>query len=105
MLMRIANIVAVILLAMATALLGLFYIGSEEQHAELLEQYFWGTLVLRFVFVSAVGLVGAALWWGVNWVLLKSGLVQRINLRKTALLLIAGAIGGALAGALFFCLS
>ena len=105
MLMRIANIVAVILLAVATALLGLFYIGTKEQHAELLKQHFWGTLGLRFVFVSVVGLFGAALWWGVNWGLLKSGLVQDINLRKTALLIVAGVLSGSLVGALIFCLA
>jgi hypothetical protein len=105
MLMRIVTMLAIVLLASATALLGLFYLGTEEQHAELLAQHFWGTLGLRFVFVGAVGLVGAALWWGVNWALLKSGLVPNINLRKTALLAIAGVMSGSLVGALIFCLS
>jgi hypothetical protein len=102
--MRIVNIFVALLLAMAIALLAQFYLGSQEQHDEAMVQHFWGELNLHFVFYSAVGLVGAGLWWSVNYGLVKSGLVQHVNLRQTALLLMAGAIGGALVGALLFCL-
>ena len=105
MLMRIFNVLAAIILAIMAAFLGLFYLGSEEQHAEAMAQHFWGMLGLRFIFASAGGLVGAALWWGVNWGLLKSGLVPNIKLRKTALLAVVGVMSGSLVGALIFCLS
>jgi hypothetical protein len=103
--MRIINTIAALLLAAATTLLSLFYLGSQEQHDEAMAQHFWGELSLRFVFYSIIGLVGAGLWWGANYGLVKSGLVQHVNLRQTALLLTIGAVSGALAGALLFCLS
>jgi len=103
--MKFVNAFFALLLAVAAAFLGILFLGFQEQHAEMLEQHFWGTLLLRFIFASVVGLMGAALWWGVNWGLLKSGLVPNINLRKTALLVVAGVLSGALAGALFFCMS
>ncbi len=103
--MRVINTTAALLLAVATALLAQFYLGSQQQHDAAMARHFWGELSLRFIFYSAVGLVGAGLWWSVNYGLVKSGLVRYVNLRQTALLLTAGAVGGALAGALLFCLS
>jgi hypothetical protein len=85
--------------------LGLFFIGTEELHGQMLAESFWGTFTLRFSVATGVGLICAWLWLGLNYGLLKSGVVQHINLRKTALLLMAGAIGGTLVGTLFFCLS
>jgi hypothetical protein len=102
---RIVNTIVALLLATVTALLAQFYLGSQEQHDEAMARHFWGELNLRFVFYSVVGLVGAGLWWSVNYGLLKSGLVQHINLRQTVLLLTVGVMGGALIGALVFCLS
>lgn len=102
--MRVVNTIAALLLAAATALLSLFYLGSQEQHYEAMAQNFWGELSLRFFFNGIVGLVGAGLWWSVNYGLVKSGLVQRVNLRQTALLIMAGAVSGALVGSLLFCL-
>ncbi|MGI4735272.1 MAG: hypothetical protein ACRYG7_08850 [Janthinobacterium lividum] len=101
--MRLVNGTFSLLLAMVTALLSQFFIGSQEQHKQLTEQYFWNTLGLRFTFFSFVGLVGVGLWWGVNYGLLKSGLVPGINLQKTALVLTIGAVSGSLVGALVFC--
>ena len=103
--MKLVNAFFALLLAVAAAFFGILSLGSQEQHAEMLEQHFWGTLVLRFVFASVVGLIVAALLWGVNWALLKSGFVKGINLRRTALLFVVGVMSGALVGALFFCLS
>jgi hypothetical protein len=103
--MRILNTIVAVLLAGFITLLAQFYLGSQEQHDEVMAQHFWGELSLRFVFCSVVGLVGAGLWVGLSYGLLKSGFVQHINLRQTTLLPIAGAISGALVGALIFCLS
>ena len=102
--MRIVNSVATLPLALATIAVGLFFMGSKEQHDQMIIQHSWGTLGLRFAFASAVGLVGAGFWWGVNYGLLKSGLVQYINLRETALLVVVGVLSGSLVGALIFCL-
>ena len=103
--MRSSNSLAAILLAVATALLAQFYLGSQEQHDQVMAQHFWQELNLRFIVCSLVGLVGAGLWWGLNYGLLKSGLVPGINLRKTALLAVVGVMSGSLVGALIFCFS
>jgi hypothetical protein len=102
--MRVINTIIAVLLAAFITLLAQFYLSSQEQHEEAMARHFWGELSLRFVFYSVVGLVGAGLWWSVNYGLLKSGLIEHLNLRQTALQLIVGALGGALAGALLFCL-
>jgi hypothetical protein len=56
--MKLINAFFALLLAVVAAALVMLFIGSQEQHVEMLEQHFWGTLGLRFVFASAVGLFG-----------------------------------------------
>jgi hypothetical protein len=102
--MRVINAIVALLLAAAITLLAQFSFGSQEQHEGTMARQFWGELSLRFVFWSVVGLVGAGLWWSVNYGLVKSGLARHVNLRQTAWLLMAGAVGGASVGALLFCL-
>lgn len=104
MLMRMTNGIASLALAVATALLAQFYLGSKENHDQAMAQHFWEELNLRFILCSIVGLVGAALWLGVNWLLRKAKFVEEIKLRQTACLLVAGAVSGSLIGAIVFCL-
>jgi hypothetical protein len=103
--MRVINTIVALLLTAATALLSLFYLGSQEQHDEAMAQHFWQQLSLRIIFYSVVGQVGAAFWWGVNWLLQKIGFVKGVNLRRTAYLLVASVIIGSVIGALAFCLA
>lgn len=103
--MRTISSTVAVLLAIATALLAQCWLGSKEDHDRLIAQHFWQELNLRFIFCSGTGLLGAGLWWGLNYGLLKSGLVPNINLRKIALLAIIAVLSGSLAGALLFCLA
>jgi len=97
------NSIVALLLALLTTVLGLFFIGTKEDHDQMITQHLGQTLVLRMAFTSSIGLVGAGLWWGVNAALLKGGLVRHVNLRRTAWLLVGGILAGSLAGALLFC--
>ncbi|TVT43642.1 hypothetical protein FNT36_06040 [Hymenobacter setariae] len=60
--MKWVSYIIALLLALVTAGVGLFFIGAQEQHEELLTYHLWSTLILRFLFASSLGLVGAGLW-------------------------------------------
>jgi hypothetical protein len=100
--MLIINSLASVVLFGISAGLAMFYIGSAEQHALLMQEHFWSTFALRFGFASILGLVGASMWWGVNILLVKSGFVKSTMPSKIALVIAAAPIG-ALVGTLIFC--
>jgi hypothetical protein len=97
------NYVVSVLLACSTGVLSLFYIGFMEEHMLLMKEHFWSTFALRFGIASILGLVGASMWWGMNILLMKSGFLKRDIPNKTALILAASPICGALVGTLIFC--
>jgi hypothetical protein len=98
------NYVVSFLLACNTGVLSLFYLGSFEEHALLMQEHLASTFALRFCAFAFLSLVGAASWWAVNVVLLRLRFIQDIKLGKTAAVLAAGPVCGSLVGALIFCL-
>jgi hypothetical protein len=102
--MKIVNSIAAVLLALATTVLSaVFFLGTPDQHQQLLHDKLWSTFGWRFYGFSALSLIGAASWWIVNLVLLKSGFVSNISLGGVALKVVAASIGGSLLGAIVFC--
>ena len=101
--MKFISVLTGLLLVLLTAGAGLFYIGSQEQHQDLLRQYLWWTLALRFAFASGVGLVGVGFWWLVVKALTWRKARGSFNLRKTAWLLVASVLTNAFVSALLFC--
>ncbi len=101
--MKFVNGIAALVLALFSTFMGLFYLGSKEQHDQAVTQHLWQTLALRIAFASSVGLVGAAVCWGVNVSLLKSHLVKSTELHGVARLLIASVLLGTLVGSSLFC--
>lgn len=102
--MKVLNALVALLLVIATAAVGMLFIGTQEDHILLLKQNFWVVLGIRLLFASAIGLIAAAFWWLMNWLLQKAEFVQEIGLRKTAFLLMVSVMSGSLLGALLFCL-
>jgi hypothetical protein len=97
------NGLVAVLLALATAGIGLLYIGSQEEHTELIERYLWQTLLLRFSIANCLGLMAAGLWWAVIRMLFTKKRGTSVSFRKTAWLLIASSCVGSLVGAVCFC--
>lgn len=104
MLMKLLNGAFALLLALATAALGMFFLCSQDEHRQLLAQHFWPTLGLGLLFAGSAGLLAAGVWWGINWLLRKAGWLPDIDLRRTAWLLAVGVATGSVAGAALFCL-
>jgi hypothetical protein len=103
--MTIVNYIVSLVLLVVTVGLSVFYIGSMEEHTLLMKEHFWSTFALRFGVASILGLVGASMWWVVNMLLVKSGLLKRSIPNKAGLVLVAAPICGALIGTLIFCFS
>jgi hypothetical protein len=101
--MTIVNYLVSLMLLVVTAGLSMFYIGSIEEHMLLMKEHFWSTFALRFGVASILGLIGTSMWWGMNILLMKSGFLKRDIPNKTALILAASPICGALVGTLIFC--
>jgi uncharacterized membrane protein YqjE len=93
-----------IVLGLATAgMAAFFFLGSQEQHALLLQQGLWSSFAWRFYGFGVLGLIGAAGWWLVNALLLKTGIIKGIKLGRAAILLASGPVLGSLLGTLLFC--
>lgn len=103
--MKYFHILVAMTLALLSFLVGIFWMGTPEEHQQQVQQYFWGTLGLRFLAGLLVGLGGWGGWWLLNLALAKVGLVQRPRLSQKMVRLVAGPALGALAGALLFCLA
>jgi hypothetical protein len=102
--MKLSNSVVAALLAVATTVLSaVFFLGTPDQHQQLLYEKLWSTFNWRFYGFSALSLIGAAVWWTVNLILLKSGFVSHISLGRVAVEVVAASIGGSLLGAIVFC--
>ena len=98
------NYIVAVMLALGTGTLSLFYLGSFEEHALLIQEHLASTFVLRFCGFTILGFVGTGIWWAVNVALLKLGLIQGIELSKTAAVLAAGPVCGSFVGTTVFCL-
>ena len=96
-------IVAIALGLMSAWLAAFFFLGSPEQHALLLQQGVWRTFAWRFYGFGVLGLMGAAGWWLVNVVLLKTGMAKQTRLGHAAIVLAAGPTLGSFLGTLLFC--
>lgn len=102
--MNAVNITIAIVLALATTVLAaFFFLGTHEQKAQLLQQALWTGFGWRFYGFAVLGLIGAAIWWTVNLILLMTQLVKSIKLVRTALILAAGPLIGSFIGTLIFC--
>jgi hypothetical protein len=101
--MKIVNSVIALVLVLFSALIGLFSLGSQEQHDQAIIQHLRQTLALRITFASIVGLICAGAWWGVNFALFKSRLVKTMNLLSIARLLVASVLLGSLVGGSLYC--
>jgi hypothetical protein len=99
------NYVVSVLLVCSTGVLSLFYLGSFEEHALLMQEHLASTFALRFCAFALLGLVGAASWWAANVILLRFRFIQNVKLGKTAAVLAAGPVCGSLVGTLVFCLA
>ncbi|GAB3850705.1 hypothetical protein GCM10028822_16430 [Hymenobacter terrigena] len=98
------NYIVATMLGLATALLAaFFFLGSQEQHALLLQQGLWYGFGWRFYGFGMLGLIAAAWWWSLNVVLLKTGITKDVKLGRTAVMLAAGPIVGSFFGTVFFC--
>jgi hypothetical protein len=101
--MKIVNGVIAVVLALFSAFIGLFFLGSQEQHDQAITQYLWQTLALRITFASAIGLICAGAWWSVNFTLFKSRIIKTMNLLSIARLLIASVLLGSFVGGSLYC--
>lgn len=96
-------IVAVALGLMTAFMAAFFFLGSQEQHALLLQQSLWYGFAWRFYGFGALGLIAGAGWWIVNVVLLKTGMIQGVRLGRAAIVLASGPVLGSSLGTLVFC--
>jgi len=102
--MNAINIIIAVVLALATTVLAaFFFLGTPEQKAQLLQQALWTGFGWRFYGFAVLGLIGTAIWWTVNFILVKTQLVKNVELIRTALILAAGPFIGSFIGTLVFC--
>ena len=96
-------IVAIALFLVTMLLAAFFFLGSQELHALLLQQKLWHSIAWRFYGFGVLGLMGAAGWWLVNLVMLKTGIARDIRLGRAAIILASAPVLGSLLGTLLFC--
>lgn len=101
--MKALNVRMSVLLAMATAFAGMFWLGSAEEHEQMLETAFWSTFCLRFFTIAVVGLTLSGVWLLLLLGLERVGFIKNGTLGQVALLALGAPIIGALLGTAVFC--